>query len=349
MSSISPGGVSNIQQAAVLASPQPGSSIDKMTARLKAIANDPATLETLKDAGISMIPVYGTYCEFQKGNIGWGIFGAVTDIATLVGVGLAAKGVACSIRGGAAAVKVARVGFATSQTVNATTKVATMNLGKSLLRAVDPGVELLYKGGKAIVTGKALSSGKAVATVIVNGKIFKNWKILKTPVNDDWAVKKFIKLNMQTPKSLDSAFIKDLGRAEYIVNGNIIPRVMDARGNIDKLAMVSEFERRISNELQRQLVSVYANQEIFADVVMATHNAEYAAINSGTVTYNINKLSDGTIKLIAESQQDFRSLDELLGKLHTGKKEYSQLLRAEVTIPVPDKGAPTVHYCYSKT
>ncbi|WP_406706664.1 hypothetical protein [Sodalis sp.] len=196
----------------------------------------------------------------------------------------------------------------------------------------------------------ALFSRKAVATVIVNGKEFKNWKILKTPANDDWAAKSFIKLKKEKgSKILDSTFVGDIGRAEYIVNGENIPRVRDAEGNIDKLAIISEFEKRIPNDLQRQLISLYANQALFADVAIAAHNAEYAAIPGGKVTFNINQLSDGTVKLIADCQQDFRSLDELNGNPCPGKYRYSQLLRAAVIIPVPDKGTPTVYYCYSKT
>lgn len=195
---------------------------------------------------------------------------------------------------------------------------------------------------------KALFKGKGVGTVMVNGKVFKDWKILKTPVNDDWAVKSFIKLKMEGEKSLDSTFVGDIGRADYIINGEIIPRFRDERGNIDKLAMISEFEKKIPNDLQRQLVSVYANQALFSDLVIATYNSEFAA-KMGTVTFNINQLPDGNIKLIADSQQDFINIDQFIGKPYHGKVRYSQLLRAEVTIPVPDKGAPTLHYCYSKT
>ncbi len=60
------------------------------------------------NVGLSLIPVYGTIREFQKGNIGWGIFGAVTDALTLIGVGYAAKALSSAVRGGTAAIEAAR-------------------------------------------------------------------------------------------------------------------------------------------------------------------------------------------------------------------------------------------------
>ncbi|MCP1065173.1 hypothetical protein M5G07_04920 [Serratia symbiotica] len=113
-----------------------------------------------------MIPIYGTVREFQKGNIGWGIFGAITDAITLIPViGAGAKAIGTAIRGGRAAVKALRVGLITAEVTSKITTVIVAKqfaagasgasgaseglarLGKAALRAIDPSIDLIYNGG----------------------------------------------------------------------------------------------------------------------------------------------------------------------------------------------------------
>ncbi len=145
----------------------------------------PSAGEIAKEVGLSLIPVYGTVREFQKGNIGWGIFGAVTDALTLIPfLGYGVKTVATAIRGGTVAVEVARAGLAAGE---AATKVATMTVAKEFAagaskglsksapdllkataRAIDPGFELLYDGGKFFgkkiknIASSAANSGRSL-------------------------------------------------------------------------------------------------------------------------------------------------------------------------------------------
>ncbi|WP_339037493.1 hypothetical protein [Serratia symbiotica] len=82
-----------------------------------------STGEIAKDVTLSIIPIYGTVREFQKGNIGWRIFGAITDALTVIPViGAGAKAVGTAIRGGSAAVKAVRVGLTAAEV---TSKITT--------------------------------------------------------------------------------------------------------------------------------------------------------------------------------------------------------------------------------
>ncbi|NIG98706.1 MAG: hypothetical protein G5701_07295 [Serratia symbiotica] len=124
------------------------------------VTNRVSTGEIAKDITLSMIPIYGTVREFQKGNIGWGIFGAITDALTLIPViGAGAKAIGTAIRGGSAAVKALRVGLTTAEVTSKITTVTVAKqfatgaseglgkLGKAALRVVDPGIDLIYNSG----------------------------------------------------------------------------------------------------------------------------------------------------------------------------------------------------------
>ncbi|ACT56922.1 hypothetical protein Q7M48_01580 [Candidatus Liberibacter asiaticus] len=63
------------------------------------------------DVAVSMIPIYGTYREFKKGNYGWGIVGAISDAALLIPVvGYGARAAINLVRGGSIALKAGTAG-----------------------------------------------------------------------------------------------------------------------------------------------------------------------------------------------------------------------------------------------
>ncbi len=93
------------------------------------------------DTSLSMVPVYGTVREFQKGNTGWGTFGAITDALTLIPVvGYAAKAIGSALHGGAVVAEAAR-GIATvtetargAETITEATQAITQTQ-KELIKA----------------------------------------------------------------------------------------------------------------------------------------------------------------------------------------------------------------------
>ncbi|MBA5723779.1 hypothetical protein [Candidatus Liberibacter sp.] len=141
-----------------------GQTID---AKKQLIKHESPYLEVAKEVGISMIPIYGTIHEFQKGNIGWGIFSAVTDALSLIPViGAGCKATGALIRGGETAIKGIEACVVTTESINTTAKIMAKEASQQLakdsisttskelatasLRAVDPGLELLYKGSKSL-------------------------------------------------------------------------------------------------------------------------------------------------------------------------------------------------------
>ena len=165
-----------------------------------------STGEIAKNITLSMIPIYGTVREFQKGNIGWGIFGAVTDALTLIPViGTGAKAIGTAIRGGSAAVKAVRVGLTAAEVTSKITTATVAKqfaegaaegliksgkeLGQAALRVADPGIELIYNSGiyfrrrtENLVTKITSSSAKInnikedrnIVKAINNSSVIKN-------------------------------------------------------------------------------------------------------------------------------------------------------------------------------
>ncbi|MBA5723781.1 hypothetical protein [Candidatus Liberibacter sp.] len=109
-----------------------GRTID---ANKQLIKHESPYLEAAKEIGISMIPIYGTIHEFQKGNIGWGIFSAVTDALSLIPViGAGCKATGALIRGGETAIKGIEACVVTTESINATAKIMAKDASQQLTK-----------------------------------------------------------------------------------------------------------------------------------------------------------------------------------------------------------------------
>ncbi|KJZ82226.1 hypothetical protein AP064_02600 [Candidatus Liberibacter solanacearum] len=370
--------------------------------------------ETAKEALLSLIPVYGTIQSFKKGEIGWGIFGAITDVLTLVPVvGYGAKMVGALARGGNAAIKISKVGAiaasatastyaaatrggtalakegalitkyamegesafnAGSATVKATsstlyesnvitkaadsthstsdtaavltkkalsskntikTSVNTAEMDKiaekvveqstkkttlanketikqaskkfliASIRAVDPGLELLYNGGKAAIRkSRSIPEGIMKTSQYTKSPLTKSkWKNIDSISNeykmvslsDESLFQNFKKLNKN---QLDQQFLLDLNRAEYIIDGKNMK-------NIDKASQLAYLQKTFANDPQKlQIISSYAHQGIFAEGVTylmeKIPNMVYYGSKNGKSTFTINTLGKEGVRLSAK-------------------------------------------------
>lgn len=157
-----------------------------------------------KEAAISAIPIYGTIQSFKKGEIGWGIFGIITDILTIMPVigfstrfaGSLIKGSSIAIKVGTTAaaetMKVADVAIKGSQVATKVEaiiqsskieaeiakKIAKENdpakyYGKKFIvqvvRSTDPGLEMLYKTSKYLY-GKGGEFGEKLGNKLIGNK-----------------------------------------------------------------------------------------------------------------------------------------------------------------------------------
>lgn len=213
-------------------------------------SDGPSVGEIAEEVGISLIPIYGTIHEFQKGNIGWGIFGAITDALILIPVvGATAKAVGAAIRGGTTAVRAARVGLTAAEVTSkiTTTTVAKQftvgaseglaksgkDLGKAVLRAVDPGIELLYGGGEFVGKQTAKMARSITSTTAKSGdvlNIFK-WKDITSfaPASDTTNKLQDIFHEIKSTPNLKRQFDVDFPRDTYKIDDKVIPR-----GNLDE-------------------------------------------------------------------------------------------------------------------
>lgn len=275
----------------------------------KKVTDQVSAGEISKEVALSMIPIYGTVREFQKGNIGWGIFGAITDALTLIPViGAGAKAIGTAIRGGSAAVKALRVGLTTAEVTSKITTVTVAKqfaagaseglaksgkeLGKAALRAMDPGIELVYEGSSLIRRQTAKMASNISSTIVKSAAAledFGKWKKFPSsvPVLDTSSILQddFHKIKVTT--QLSEQFLLDFDRATYKVDGKVIPR-----------GDYIQFEKAIPDIKKRQLISSYANQTSLADPSIGAMSffpdsfAKHGAHNSN-VSYEIWNMEYG--------------------------------------------------------
>lgn len=153
----------------------------------KKIAVPPAESLT-KEILISLTPIYGTIHEFEKGNIGWGIFSAITDVLSLAPI------VGTGIKALSAGIRMAKIAAISERAVWAAGKVGVQtsrlpaalriadagyqgastfapNLVRATARAFDPGVELAYHVVRYGIKDIAISASDAVRVASKVGKI----------------------------------------------------------------------------------------------------------------------------------------------------------------------------------
>ncbi|ADR52104.1 hypothetical protein CKC_01765 [Candidatus Liberibacter solanacearum CLso-ZC1] len=403
--------------------------------------------ETAKEALLSLIPIYGTIQSFKKGEIGWGIFGAITDVLTLVPVvGYGAKMVGALARGGNAAIKISKAGAiaasatastyaaatrggaaladgalitkyamegesafnAGSATVKATsstlyesnvitkaaesthstldkaailpiskntiktsvntaemdkiaakvveqsTKKTTLSNKKTIkqaskkffiasLRAVDPGLELLYQGGKAAIRKSRSIPEKIMKT---SHSLPKNtWKNIDSipseykmvSLSDESLFRNFKQLNKN---ELDQQFLLDLNRAEYIINGKNMR-------DTNQKSQLAYLQKTFANDPQKlQIISAYAHQGIFADGIsylMETipNMLSYGSKN-GKTTFQINTLGEEGVRLSAKYTASLVTENQAI---KNPLREYG--LKID-TILFPNKAPQFTQYFYTK-
>jgi hypothetical protein len=300
--------------------------------------------EISKEVALSMVPVYGTVREFQKGNIGWGIFGAITDALTLIPViGAGAKAIGTAIRGGCAAVKALRVGLTTAEVTSKITTATVAKqfaagaseglvksgkeLGQAALRAMDPGIGLVY-GGSSLIRRQTAKMASNISSTIVKSadalEDFGKWKKFPSsiPVLDTINILQDNFHKIKTTTKLSEQFLLDFNRATYKVDGKVIPRG-------DHI----QFEKAIPDIKKRQLISSYANQASLADPSVGAMSflpdsfAKHGAHNSN-VSYEIWNTPDKKIKLIAKVESQLTPVD-----IADGEKIYSSYgLKAEMIL-----------------
>ncbi|PTL86946.1 MAG: hypothetical protein C4617_00560 [Candidatus Liberibacter europaeus] len=441
----------------------------KSVSNIKPVENMSTFFHVAKEVGLSSIPIYGTIRSFKNGEIGWGIFGIVTDVLTVIPVlGVSAKLAGSLIRGGGAAIKagattaeviaktgaaaavaaatseaiaktgatatseaIAKTGAAVvaatseviaktgatatseaiaktgtistetaikesetifkpikvaaeglggtatkttaehsiSQAANNTTKRHAKNLAKSVVRALDPGVEGTYqlgkymykKGGK--LAGKLTASNKHILPYAIKSapsKYFEN--ILKLPKDTKWSHGNFsqaervqlnegMKLMFKHFRELDSLkldkqFKLDINRAKYVINDKILLKEEPEK-------MLSKLTQMFSKDHKKlQIISSFANQTIFADPYLHLMNAEnrlieYSSINTN-ILYKIDTTDKNIVKITAKYETDLKKVDddkELIKNIKKEKPLKSYGIRMEMTLS-PEKIISAEPYFY---
>lgn len=161
-------------------------SLDRGDVKIKKIeSTQEKALELGKELLIGLTPIYGTIHEFQKGNIGWGIFSAITDVFSLVPiVGTGIKAVSASIRAARIAAISQRAVFTAgtkasrllaahaiaAASYQGASKLAP-DLAKATTRAFDPGVELVYNFTRYGMKDIYLSVRNCISAASKVGKI----------------------------------------------------------------------------------------------------------------------------------------------------------------------------------
>lgn len=320
-----------------------------------------STEELLKEIGTSLIPVYGTIKEFKKGNIGWGIFGIVADTAMLIPVvGAGLKAGAAAIRGGSIAVRAARAGAAAADVgalgthavvkqfaTGATEELlkSSSEVGTAIVRAIDPGVELLYTGGKAITTKaptliKTVTKASQEIPHLLDPTVWKSFDAFDAGHDLMSLMNQFqdrFKLLLYS-KKLDKQFLSDFPRSDFKINGKLIKRDAPEK-------MLAELEKEIPELQTRQLLSAYANQSILADPYTrlfskAEDFAHYASENN-RVLYDAVTLPRGKILLKIENTDQLRWIPET-GKADVNYSDYG----LKINLILSDERIPVHNYFY---
>ncbi|KGB27882.1 hypothetical protein GS16_01055 [Candidatus Liberibacter solanacearum] len=186
-----------------------------------------------------------------------------------------------------------------------TIKQASKKFLIASIRAVDPGLELLYNGGKAAIRkSRSIPEGIMKTSQYTKSPLTKSkWKNIDSISNeykmvslsDESLFQNFKKLNKN---QLDQQFLLDLNRAEYIIDGKNMK-------NIDKASQLAYLQKTFANDPQKlQIISSYAHQGIFAEGVSylmeKIPNMVYYGSKNGKSTFTINTLGKEGVRLSAK-------------------------------------------------
>ncbi|MBL0848807.1 MAG: hypothetical protein EU981_01715 [Candidatus Liberibacter ctenarytainae] len=341
-----------------------------------------------KEVALSSTPIYGTIRSFKRGEIGWGIFGIATDILLLipvVGFGAKLAGAAGrlaitslkagimssrvleiagnstrafdaaghSLTGIEASIKSSRLSVPVAEQIaHPSIKETAKNFAISSARALDPGFELIYKGGKYAYKG-----GKYMTRSLTTNpmKFFKSsfkWSNLKviTPPNappiKEYCFQHFNKL---PENKLFGDFLTDVTRGEYTVNGKKFAAETNHDREILQKQFISMFPK---NDLkQAQLASSYANQAIFGEPVAAimekAPHLHAQPVENTHISYTMNSLDNNKIKLSALYERKVSIPDEIDDTIQAAKgdKYFTGYGIKIDAILSPDKAAD-LHYSY---
>ncbi len=239
----------------------------------KEIENVPSggasVVDIAEEAALSAIPIYGTVREFQKGNIGWGIFGIITDVLTLVPiVGAPLKAAATAIRGGETAVKAARAGLATTDAATKLTAEASASLaksaedtGKAALHSVTS-PELLYESGTFAGNQTTKMVTDATSASVKSAGVLENaarWRELTSAAHASDTMNVLHK-DLDVIKSapeLREKFISDFAHGRYKADDKIISG--------DNIFGTPYSDPRIKELISPSLFDKYIPQTVFND------------------------------------------------------------------------------------
>ncbi|MBY7649452.1 MAG: hypothetical protein C4617_02915 [Candidatus Liberibacter europaeus] len=312
----------------------------------KSTANNSANQIThaVKEALISTIPIYGTIQEFKKGEIRWGIFGAVTDVLLLVPVlGCSAKLIGSLARGAKVAknaIEIGKTGYVASKVIHGgniaikTTTAATEKIHESETIIKNGTISAEYinhvekKANAALETSNIIDKKIKRSTEELRFKEstaenihapkyssdptfhqITNPNILKrlSKLGDNFFRDFRIIKYSANPKPLDRLYKKlnDAGKAsEFIVDGKNI--TSNSPENI-----LNSLEKIFPNDFDKiQLISTFAHEGIFDKPF--THkippidliNNYKHVLSDGKTSYNIKTMNNGNLEFTAKYESN---------------------------------------------
>ncbi|QCI20744.1 hypothetical protein D9V67_03005 [Buchnera aphidicola (Brachycaudus cardui)] len=134
--------------------------------------------------------------------------------------------------------------------------------------------------------------------------------------------------NLKSSNELDNQFMNDSYQSLFIVNENIITLN-------DRRKMIQDFKKIIPEVELQKLISTYANQKFlyqsYLQLISETPEINEYQIKNSRNIYKIDKLDDGSIKLVATN------LSDLDIKNNNNISKYKSFgIRATIVIPPND-------------
>jgi len=112
--------------------------------------------------------------------------------------------------------------------------------------------------------------------------------------------------DLEIPKELNEYFMIDFDSAVFLIDGHLI-------SSSTKEAMIENFKKLITNDIEQKFVSQYANPTLLKPSYLKLI-AEHPGLNGSRIVrannfYEITHLEDGTIRIVATNLSDFYSVN----------------------------------------
>ncbi|WP_244613952.1 hypothetical protein, partial [Candidatus Liberibacter asiaticus] len=293
------------------------------------IDNQPShkTLTCIKEACISMIPVYGTIQEFKKGNYGWGALGIVSDVALLaIPAAYLGKVLFGLVRGSSIATKIATTGIATV-VQEATVMTKTTQEGALLAKE---GIEATHimEGGSTAIKSESVGAKELISasqnsqTVTQTGNISDATKASST-IKDAQSIDRsqaiFQKMPLEEYPRLQKIGINYFRDFKLLGTNKVYKNLLDAsratefiidgkKINIDSAQnMLAELNKIFPKDFEKvQLISSYAHEHIFCKPftkdLLNLANKNIYQLSNPRYSYQFNTLKDKTISFVAKEE-----------------------------------------------